>query len=132
MTNCAWNRLYFFFILIFSASQIYSQSLKFEHLTTKDGLPSDFITALAQDNKGFMWIGTFYDGLCRYDGYNFKVYKNIPGDSTSLSNNRVNALFVDSKDQLWVGTQNYGLCRFDPVSDSFIRYKPIRELPTSP
>ena len=62
--------------------------LKFRFLTTDEGLSSSSVTSILQDSKGFIWIGT-YDGLNRYDGYNFVQYKNSASDSTSISHNLI-------------------------------------------
>jgi ligand-binding sensor domain-containing protein len=65
--------------------------LKFSHLTTNDGLSQGYVTAILQDRRGFMWFAT-RDGLNRYDGNTFVVYKNNPNDPTSLSSNFIQAL----------------------------------------
>ncbi len=62
------------------------RDLKFSHLTTKDGLAQDNVLAILQDRRGFMWFGTG-QGLNRYDGNSFVVYKNDPKDPGSLSHN---------------------------------------------
>ena len=62
------------------------RNLKFTHLTTNDGLSQGYVTAILQDRRGFMWFAT-RDGLNRYDGNTFVVYKNNPNDSASLSSN---------------------------------------------
>ena len=67
--------------------QVLSQSqIAFNHLTVEDGLSQSAVTWILQDSKGFMWFGT-QSGLNAYDGYRFKIFKNDPLDSTSLSNN---------------------------------------------
>jgi signal transduction histidine kinase/ligand-binding sensor domain-containing protein/CheY-like chemotaxis protein/AraC-like DNA-binding protein len=81
------------------------------------GLSNNVITAIYQDHRGFMWIGT-YDGLNRFDGYNFKIFRNIIGDSTSLSTNSIIPIDGDTENNIWVGTQN-GLNVFDPQTESF-------------
>ena len=85
-----------------------------------DKLSNTNITSICQDKSGYIWIGT-ENGLNRFDGYKFTVYKNIPEDSTSLMFNIVNKVFCDRNGHLWVGT-NTGLQRYDEASDSFIRY----------
>ena len=62
--------------------------LQFDHLTIEDGLSQSTVNCIYQDRRGFMWFGT-QDGLNRYDGYNFKVYRHLPSDSTTLSDNYV-------------------------------------------
>jgi ligand-binding sensor domain-containing protein len=64
------------------------ENFKYTYLGIEQGASNNFITDIYQDQKGFIWIGT-YDGLNRYDGYDFISYRNQPNDSTSLSNNRI-------------------------------------------
>jgi len=91
--------------------------IRFEQL---DGLSHNTVTALLQDQQGFLWIGTS-DGLNRYDGYEFVVYRHDPHDSTSLSNDDVVSLLEDQSGDLWISTAN-GLSRFDRRAGRFIRY----------
>gem|GEM_PF-5555621 len=96
---------------------------------TEDGLSSHNIIGVTQGNLGYLWIATD-DGLNRYDGRNFKVYRNEPGDTTTISDSRVTVLFpatYHSEEVLWVGTRNglnrlsleTGLCyNYFPRSDT--------------
>ncbi|NIW80881.1 MAG: hypothetical protein GWN16_16085, partial [Calditrichae bacterium] len=79
------------------------QNPVFRHLDINDGLSQNAVFAILQDHKGFMWLGT-KDGLNRYDGYEFTVYRHDPFDSTSLSSNYITTLFEDHLGQIWVGT----------------------------
>lgn len=88
--------------------------------TTNDGLPSNGTTCAITDRNGFLWIGT-QNGLCRFDGYSFKIFVNIPGDSTSLTNNYINAITEDKKGRIWVGTLD-GLNLLDPVTEKFRQF----------
>lgn len=72
-----------------------------------DKLSNTNITSICQDKSGYIWIGT-ENGLNRFDGYKFTVYKNDPQDTTSLMFNTVNKVFCDKSGNLWVGT-NTGL-----------------------
>ena len=96
------------------------RNLKFSHLTTNDGLSQGYVTAILQDRRGFMWFAT-RDGLNRYDGNTFVVYKNNPNDPTSLSSNFIQALMEDDHGDLWIAT-NTGVNRFDPTIERFSRY----------
>jgi ligand-binding sensor domain-containing protein len=69
------------------------------------GLSHNSALCLMQDNNGFIWIGT-RDGLNKFDGKNFTIYKRIFNDSTSLVNNQVNCLYESSDHKIWVGTAN--------------------------
>ncbi len=91
------------FIIGFSFS-LQANDYKFRHYKVEDGLSSNTIRAIIQDHNGFMWFGT-EDGLNRFDGYNFKVFRNILGDSTSLGNNYVYSILQDKDHRLWIGTE---------------------------
>jgi signal transduction histidine kinase/ligand-binding sensor domain-containing protein/DNA-binding response OmpR family regulator len=108
------------FILIIT-DDIYSQSSKFIKYSTTMGLSSTDQRCIVQDKEGFIWIGT-EDGLNRFDGHTFKVYRKNPGDSTSLQSNIINCLYVDSKGVLWIGTYAGGLSRYNKEKDNFYTY----------
>ena len=74
-----------------------------------------------QDSRGFLWICTF-NGLNRYDGYQFKIFRNIPGDSTSLSNNKILSICEDISGNIWIGTYGGGLNKYDRRKDKFKNY----------
>src|SRR5664280_3501623 len=76
------------FLILESAGINYGQAkrLQFTHLKSDNGLSSSIVTSILQDHKGLVWIGT-YDGLNRYDGFNFVVYRNDSDDSSTLTNN---------------------------------------------
>ena len=117
-------------LLATSSGLLGSQSLRFEHLTQEDGLSQGFITALAQDSIGFLWIGT-QDGLNRFDGYEFKSYYPDPNDPGSLPSGNIRALLIDAEGTLWVGTRAGGLSRYDPLADRFETWRPDPKDPLS-
>jgi len=94
--------------------------VKFDHLTIEDGLSQSSVYAILQDKRGMMWFGTG-EGLNRYDGYRFTIYKYNAQNPYSISNNVVWALYEDRHGVLWVGTEN-GLNQFDREHEQFIRY----------
>lgn len=96
--------------------------LTFSHYTVDDGLSQGTIYSLLHDRKGFMWIGT-QDGLNRFDGYDFRTFKNDPRDPGSLSNNWVWCLHQDSSAMIWAGTFGGGLNRFDPRTERFTVFR---------
>ena len=110
--------------VLFKTSMLYSQNLKFDHITIDKGLPSSNVLQLAQDYMGFIWVGT-EDGLCIYDGYELKTYKHIAGQPNSLTSNTIVALTEDNNGNLWIGTTN-GLNLYNREDDNFIEieYKP--------
>jgi signal transduction histidine kinase/ligand-binding sensor domain-containing protein/CheY-like chemotaxis protein len=91
---------------------------QFRQFGVADGLPSSGTTALARDRDGYLWIGT-KDGLARYDGVGFRIYRHIPGDSTALPDNNVQALHVDAANRLWVGVEGQGLSVMSADRDGF-------------
>jgi GAF domain-containing protein/ligand-binding sensor domain-containing protein len=93
----------------------------FKHLTLEDGLSQISINCILQDAQGFMWFGT-QDGLNKYDGHDFTVYKPIPGEN-SLGANFITALYQDQAGMLWVGTEGGGLDRFDRNAGRFVHYR---------
>src|SRR5690349_10642895 len=99
----------------------YSQNIRFEHLSLEEGLSQSVVTSILQDRTGFLWIGT-QDGLNRYDGYNFTVYKPDSTNPASLSDRWITALSEDEEGYLWVGTRLGGLNRYNPVTGDFKRY----------
>lgn len=109
--------------LLFAGSAARAQpgSLKFSHIGTEVGLSENNVTCILRDRQGFMWFGT-RDGLNRYDGYDFDVYKNNPQDSLSLSSNFVTAIIEDRRGDIWVATWGGGLNRFDKRRQRFIHY----------
>ncbi|GIV96752.1 MAG: hypothetical protein KatS3mg057_1409 [Herpetosiphonaceae bacterium] len=86
--------------------------------------------AILQDRQGFVWLGT-WEGLARYDGYRFIIYKHDEEDPRSLSNDVIMALLEDQDGMLWVGTRDGGLNRFDPTTQTFTHYLPDSAHPKS-
>lgn len=95
----------------------------FTHLTTEDGLSNGWVRAIYQDTSGFLWIATA-NGLNRYDGYTFRIYRHVPADSESLAHNSVHSIYEDSSHRLWIGTEG-GLSRYEHTQDSFSNF-PLR------
>jgi len=120
---CLWLCILFCLLLAaaIEGQQTQQVPIRFKHISIEEGLPQSAVYCIHQDRKGFMWFGT-QEGLARYDGYNFKVYNPIPGDSTSLSDMYVMAFYEDKDGKFWIGTRN-GLNRFDPSTETFTRYK---------
>ena len=101
------------------------KDLRFTHLTTNDGLSQGYVAAILQDRRGFMWFAT-RDGLNRYDGNSFVVYKNNPNDPSSLSSDFLQDLTEDDHGDLWIAT-NAGVNKFDPTTERFTHYLPDPE-----
>lgn len=95
-------------------------------LTVDDGLPQGLVADIEQDASGFLWFAT-KDGLTRYDGYEYRVFRNVPGDTASLAGDHITALHADAEGFLWIGTENNGIDRYDPRTGNFdhLRTDPI-------
>jgi signal transduction histidine kinase/ligand-binding sensor domain-containing protein/ActR/RegA family two-component response regulator len=76
---------------------------------------------IEQTPDGFVWFGT-KDGLARYDGGEFKVYRHEPGNDSSLPGNAISALHADLKGKLWVGISGRGLVRMNPATGAFVHF----------
>jgi ligand-binding sensor domain-containing protein/signal transduction histidine kinase len=99
---------------------IESNDISFKRLSMTRGLSQTRVSAIAQDDRGFLWFGTQY-GLDRYDGYRFKVFKHEAGRANSLGGVYIHALFKDRNGCLWIGSDEY-LDKFDPVIETFTPY----------
>ncbi|MGI9542372.1 MAG: two-component regulator propeller domain-containing protein [Cyclobacteriaceae bacterium] len=96
-----------------------NRDMKFARIGSEQGLSQTTVYSIFQDSKGFMWFGT-RDGLHKYDGYGFEVYRNKPDDPRSLSNNTVRAIY-EHQSMLWIGTEK-GLNKFDREREQFSHY----------
>ncbi|MDN5287160.1 MAG: hypothetical protein JWR38_3434 [Mucilaginibacter sp.] len=100
----------------------YAQNLvSFSNLMIENGLSQNSVMAITQDQSKFMWFGT-RQGLNRYDGHEFKIYRNDPSNPESISDNEVQCIVKDSKGTLWIGTVN-GLNRYNQKKDVFVRVR---------
>jgi two-component system sensor histidine kinase ChiS len=114
--------LYSFFMVGIVVS-LFAQNIRigFERISLEQGLSQSSVYSLCQDSRGFMWFGT-QDGLNRYDGYNFTVFKHVPREMNSLANNWSNVIYEDREHVLWIGTQGGGLNKFDRLTETFTAY----------
>ena len=95
---------------------------KFRRLTMEDGLSNNEVLTAIQDRQGYIWLGTA-DGLDRYDGYTFRVFRHDPNDPKSISGNLVHTICQDPEGRLWVGSYSDGLNLYDPNTNSFKHYR---------
>jgi PAS domain S-box-containing protein len=115
--------VYAFLFLVLTSPYARGQGrvVDFEHVTIEDGLSEGAVTTILQDHRGFLWFAT-QDGLNRYDGHSFLVFRNDPADTTSLSDNYISSLCVDHTGRLWIGTQQGGLDLLKKDNRSFERF----------
>jgi signal transduction histidine kinase/CheY-like chemotaxis protein/ligand-binding sensor domain-containing protein len=119
-----WSLRYFCTIILLAVSACLfaqSQQLHFDHLGTANGLSELNPNCIIQDSRGFIWIGTA-DGLNRYDGYKFKIFRNDVKDTTSIGNNYIQDIIEDSDGNIWIATIGGGLNKFDRNTNRFHRY----------
>ncbi|PXV64716.1 two component regulator with propeller domain [Dysgonomonas alginatilytica] len=101
-----------------AVSIIYAQSFDFSHLDNSDGLSNNQVECIFKDSRGFMWFGT-NQGLNRYDGQNFKVYKHSRNEYSSIPFDRVTNIQEDAQGKLWLQIGNAGYIVYDFKSESF-------------
>jgi len=113
--------LYAFCMLMYFISSAQEKTILLKYLSTSEGLSDNQITCTLRDKMGFLWIGT-KDGLNRFDGREFYVFKNDPDDSSSLCGNSIKCLEIDGDSLLWIGTTNKGFCCYDYKTGKFKSY----------
>lgn len=114
----------------FQRVQASAEVERFERLSVEQGLSQSWVRAILQDQQGYMWFGT-EDGLNRFDGYEFTIYKHDLNDPTSLADSNVTALLQDAQGRLWVGTLN-GVDRLDSETGTFIHYRTVLDDGSTP
>src|ERR1035437_6881551 len=113
--------LFFTSLIIFLHAIGQTEKMTFKNLTPDMGLSHGDVVCFCQDHEGYMWIGTA-DGLNKYDGVAFTVYKYNKKDTASLPNSCIICIYEDKKNNLWVGTAtSNGLCRYNRDKDNFER-----------
>jgi ligand-binding sensor domain-containing protein/signal transduction histidine kinase len=95
--------------------------LRFTSLSLEQGLSQSVVNVIYQDSAGYLWFGT-QDGLNRYDGYHFTIFRPDPDNPTSLSDRYILSIIEDSDGGLWIGTVTGGLNRYDQTTGLFTHY----------
>ena len=103
---------------------------RFRHVSMEDGLSNNEVSTLLQDKQGFLWIATG-DGLNRYDGYNFKVFRHDQNTPASLSGNYISSMCEDASGRLWIAPYPNGIDLYDPETESFKHIRHVTGDPTS-
>ncbi len=118
-------RLCLLFGLIFYCSSVFAilpETPQFRQLSVADGLPSSTLYAISQDKKGYLWIAS-KDGLARYDGVGYKIFRHAPGDDNALPGNVVQALHIDDQDRLWIAVEGQGMSRLNAERSDFTHFR---------
>ncbi|UKT65201.1 hybrid sensor histidine kinase/response regulator transcription factor [Pedobacter mucosus] len=111
---------FIFSLLFFSSFFIAKAQLNanITHYSTADGLSHAGVLCMLKDRDGFMWFGTT-DGINRFDGHNFVVYKSRPGDTSKLKSNKIRNIIEDKQGYLWVETYDSEIYKFDKKTEQF-------------
>lgn len=118
-----------FLLLLGLQTETARATSRFEEISVSQGLPHNCANSIVQDNDGFLWIGTL-QGLARYDGYGFKVFRPGEGKET-IGGNRVYSLAWGDENQLWVGLNDGGVDRLDLQTGNFEHFTHKEDDPTS-
>lgn len=119
-----YSTLYFLLFLCVTQPSVSQQNnnFYFSYLKVEDGLPQNTVSTILQDSKGFMWFGT-KDGLARYDGYRFHIFRCDPNNNKSgLGSNYIHSLFEDNQGTIWAGT-DYGVYTYNAKEEAFSKFR---------
>lgn len=122
------NRASALFLLCYLAfaTGLKAQKMHFKNYTVADGLCSNTIWDIEQDEQGYMWFGTKY-GLNRFDGYEFKSYQHHKEDPASIGNNFIRKIFKYDKKTFWIGT-DAGVYIFNLETQKFKLFEPLGKI----
>src|SRR5690242_14083668 len=113
------------FCLVFSAALLTGIGMQaqpvltFRNISTTQGLSINNASCILQDRRGFIWVGT-RDGLNRYNGYTFDIFRNDPRDRNTISSNFIWCLAEDREGNIWAGTIEGGLNKYEYSTGRFI------------
>ncbi|MBN2275398.1 MAG: GAF domain-containing protein [Bacteroidales bacterium] len=119
--------LYLFLLIAFLLNHLQAGCqdpfhIKFENISVRDGLSQNTPNCIFQDSRGFLWIGT-EDGLNKYNGYGFEVFKPDVNDPASISMAKITCIEEDDDGNLWIGTKGGGLNKYNRNTDIFQQFR---------
>jgi len=106
------------------------EQVRFDHISTEDGLSENRVWGIIQDRRGFLWFASV-DGINRYDGYEFKVYKFDPTNPNSPGSTAYRRVLEDSRGMLWFGSYSGRISRFDPETEQWTNFQHDSQDPNS-
>ncbi|WP_299074787.1 hybrid sensor histidine kinase/response regulator [uncultured Paraglaciecola sp.] len=117
---------YFTLILAYftlSLGSVLASDYQVELLNENNGFASSIIFSIVQDKEGFLWFGTAYDGIMRYDGKRILRYQHDPNNNNSLAHNNAGNLTIDRNNNLWIGSWGGGLSKLEIETNTFHNYQ---------
>lgn len=117
------------FFSVFNISLLFSQgnSVVFSHIDVNNGLSENWVKCIYKDSRGFIWFGT-NNGLNRFDGYKFEIFRKSDSDSTTIADNNINVLTEDNGGNLWVGTRS----GISILSSKTYKFRKVNLIPSAP
>jgi signal transduction histidine kinase/ligand-binding sensor domain-containing protein/DNA-binding response OmpR family regulator len=109
------------------SNPIAQPTCQFTHYSIEDGLPQYTIMDILQDKHGFMWFAT-WDGLSKFDGYQFQNFKVQPGDTYVMRSNRIERLYLDKRGNIWFKSYDGEVHCFDTETETFHGIQPVQGL----
>jgi len=122
MPRLRWLLLCVLLAVVATAGAAVPEIPRFRVLGPGEGLPATTVTALARDHDGFLWAAT-WDGLARYDGVEFRVWRHDPDDPASLPGNVLQVLYVDARNRIWVASEGGGVSVMDADRKGFRHFR---------
>ncbi|RNC66175.1 hybrid sensor histidine kinase/response regulator transcription factor [Proteiniphilum sp. X52] len=112
--------LVLFYLCFFNGILVKGSDYYFRNMAVEDGLSQNMVYSIMQDKTGFMWFGTM-DGLNRYDGIQFRIFKKGNGEAYTIGSNKIFSILQNEDEKIWIGTAN-GIYIYDPLYESFSRF----------
>lgn len=131
LTSCL---KYFIFVIsfwFFGCEKLFAQPFGIRNLSLQEGLPEYYVTSLIQDRAGFIWVST-RDGLARYDGRQFKVFRQNPFAENTLADNIILSLQSIADTTILIHFENGSFQLFNPVTEKFSSLNIHKQLEQSP
>lgn len=116
-------------LLVWINALAQTREYAFRSIDVQQGLSHNQVHCILKDSRGFIWIGTI-SGLNRFDGYNFKIFRHIPSDSTSLNDNRIQSIFEGPEGKLWIRTLTTYIV-YDPANEKFLHHITLAGMPVA-